>query len=81
MTAVPAPGCPGETWRFFTQFDGTTPTPPTTSGPVGGRIAAATVNQWTGGFVATVRVAAGSSAINGWRVSIAMPTGATITSG
>jgi hypothetical protein len=37
------------------------------------------VNQWTGGFVATVRVTAGSAPINGWTVSLTLPSGATIT--
>jgi len=36
------------------------------------------VNQWQGGFVATVRVTAGSSRINGWTVSMALPDGARI---
>jgi cellulase/cellobiase CelA1 len=38
-----------------------------------------TVNQWNGGFVVTVRVTAGSSAINGWTVTTTLPGGATIT--
>ncbi|MFJ6167080.1 endo-1,4-beta-xylanase [Micromonospora orduensis] len=54
--------------------------PPTTPPPgPGGCTAAVTVNQWTGGFVANVRVTAGSSALNGWTVTIALPSGATVT--
>ncbi|MET7863584.1 endo-1,4-beta-xylanase [Micromonospora taraxaci] len=73
--------------------NGTTPTdpPPTTTPPptdpppttpppgTGGCTATVSVNQWTGGFVANVRVTAGSSALNGWTVTIALPSGATVT--
>jgi cellulase/cellobiase CelA1 len=37
------------------------------------------VNQWSGGFVATVRVTAGNSAINGWQVAVTVPSGAAVT--
>jgi cellulase/cellobiase CelA1 len=40
-----------------------------------------TFNQWNGGFVGTVRVTAGSAAINGWTVTATLPSGATVTSG
>ncbi|MEV7327699.1 endo-1,4-beta-xylanase [Micromonospora sp. NPDC093244] len=54
--------------------------PPTTPPPgTGGCTATVTVNQWTGGFVANVRVTAGSSALNGWTVTVALPSGATVT--
>ncbi|MDG4781868.1 endo-1,4-beta-xylanase [Micromonospora sp. WMMD961] len=54
--------------------------PPTTPPPgPGGCTATVSVNQWTGGFVANVRVTAGSSALNGWTVTIALPSGATVT--
>ncbi|WTD65325.1 endo-1,4-beta-xylanase [Micromonospora sp. NBC_01638] len=56
----------------------TTP-PPTTPPANGGCTATVTVNQWTGGFVANVRVTAGSSALNSWTVTIALPSGATVT--
>jgi endo-1,4-beta-xylanase len=72
--------------------NGTTPTdpptttppptdPPTTTPPpgTGGCTATVSVNQWNGGFVANVRVTAGSSALNGWTVTIALPSGATVT--
>jgi endo-1,4-beta-xylanase len=45
----------------------------------GGCTATVTVNQWTGGFVATVRVTAGASALNGWRVTLTLASGATVT--
>ena len=35
-------------------------------------------SQWPGGFVANVNVTAGSSAINGWRVTMTLPSGASI---
>ncbi|WP_328415877.1 endo-1,4-beta-xylanase [Micromonospora sp. NBC_00389] len=57
----------------------TTP-PPTTPPPgPGGCTATVSVNQWTGGFVGTMRVTAGSSALNSWAVTITLPTGATVT--
>ncbi|WP_442934994.1 endo-1,4-beta-xylanase [Micromonospora sp. CPCC 205558] len=72
--------------------NGTTPTDPPTDPPTnpptdpptnppgtGGCTATVSVNQWTGGFVANVRVTAGSSALNGWTVTIALPSGATVT--
>ncbi|MFC6023737.1 cellulose binding domain-containing protein, partial [Plantactinospora solaniradicis] len=65
----------------------TTTRPPTTSptttpptGGAGGCTASVSVNQWNGGFVATVRVTAGQSAITGWRVTITLPSGVTVSS-
>ncbi|WP_123606325.1 endo-1,4-beta-xylanase [Micromonospora sp. Llam0] len=59
---------------------GTTPPPATTPPPSGGGCSATvSMNSWNGGFVATVRVTAGSSAINGWRVRLTVPSGATVT--
>jgi Cellulose binding domain len=60
----------------------TTPpaTPPTTTPPGSGSCSASvSINQWTGGFVVTVRVTAGSAAVNGWIVTATLPTGASIT--
>ncbi|MFF0232775.1 endo-1,4-beta-xylanase [Micromonospora sp. NPDC005254] len=56
-------------------------TPPPTTPPPGqtGCSASVTVNQWNGGFVANVRVTAGSSALNGWTVTLTLPSGATVT--
>ncbi len=85
---------PGEVWRFFTQFAGTTPTPtaspttsptgsPTTSPttPVPGGCAATyrTASQWSGGFQGEVTVTAGAAAISGWRVSWTLANGQSIT--
>jgi endo-1,4-beta-xylanase len=63
-------------------------TPPVSSPPVsspppnpggGSCTATVSVNQWQGGFVATVRVTAGSAAINAWTVALALPSSATVT--
>ncbi|MDG4774503.1 endo-1,4-beta-xylanase [Solwaraspora sp. WMMD792] len=58
----------------------TTPPPATTPPPSGGGCSATvSMNSWNGGFVATVRVTAGSSSINGWRVRLTVPSGASVT--
>jgi poly(hydroxyalkanoate) depolymerase family esterase len=54
--------------------------PSNPGGGTGGCTATTSVNQWQGGFVVTVRVTAGSSAINGWNVTLPVPAGATVTS-
>lgn len=55
-------------------------TPPVTTPPVtGGCTASVSLNSWTGGFVATVRVTAGSAGTNGWTVGLTLPSGATVT--
>jgi endo-1,4-beta-xylanase len=57
------------------------PPPSSTTPPPSGAGCTATVslNSWTGGYVATVRVTAGSSALNGWTVTVALPSGGAIT--
>ncbi|GIF75258.1 glucuronyl esterase domain-containing protein [Asanoa siamensis] len=76
-------------WQTPTLTDGPPTTDPTggpTGGPTtpppagGGCTATVSVNQWTGGFVATVRVTAGAAPINGWTVGVTLGAGATITS-
>ncbi|MFC6018466.1 endo-1,4-beta-xylanase [Plantactinospora solaniradicis] len=59
----------------------TPPIPPTTTPGGGGAgcTASVSLNSWTGGFVATVRVTAGSSGTNGWSVGVTLPSGATVT--
>jgi endo-1,4-beta-xylanase len=55
-------------------------TPPTTPpNPTTGCSAAVSLNAWTGGFVATVRVTAGTAPISGWRVQLTLPSGVTVT--
>ena len=54
-------------------------TPPVTPPPDGACSASVSLNSWNGGFVATVRVTAGSAPINGWTVGLTLPSGAAIT--
>ncbi|MFF5228890.1 endo-1,4-beta-xylanase [Dactylosporangium sp. NPDC000521] len=60
-------------------------TPPVSSSssqppiPSGGCTATVSVNQWQGGFVATVRVTAGANGTNAWTVTMPLPSGATVT--
>ncbi|MBW4701678.1 MULTISPECIES: PHB depolymerase family esterase [unclassified Micromonospora] len=56
----------------------TTP-PPTTPPATGGCSASVSLNSWTGGFVATVKVTAGSSGTRGWTVSVTLPGGTSVT--
>ncbi|HEY0001282.1 MAG TPA: endo-1,4-beta-xylanase [Actinoplanes sp.] len=60
----------------------TVPTTAPTSAPPASAGCAATVsvNQWTSGFVATVRVTAGSAALAGWTAGVTLPSGSAITS-
>ncbi|MET8043743.1 cellulose binding domain-containing protein [Micromonospora sp. NPDC005215] len=59
-------------------------TPPPTTPPPGGTPACTAVyavqDQWNGGFVANVTVTAGTTALTGWRVSLNLPSGASVTS-
>jgi len=53
--------------------------PPTDPPPATGCTATVSTNQWTGGFVATVRVTAGATQVNGWTVAATLPSGAAVT--
>ncbi|WBB80595.1 endo-1,4-beta-xylanase [Micromonospora sp. WMMD882] len=55
------------------------PTTPPVTPPPPGCSATVSLNSWTGGFVATVKVTAGSSALRGWVVGITLPSGTTVT--
>ncbi|WP_328475049.1 endo-1,4-beta-xylanase [Actinoplanes sp. NBC_00393] len=58
----------------------TSPTPSTSNPPVpAGCSARVTLNSWTGGYTATVRVTAGSSPVNGWSVGVTVPSGGAVT--
>jgi endo-1,4-beta-xylanase len=72
-TTVPG-GDPGTTTTTTT----TTTTPPPNPGS-GDCTASVSLNNWNGGFVATVKVTAGSSALNGWKVTTSLPSGTTVT--
>ncbi|GAA2714987.1 glucuronyl esterase domain-containing protein [Actinoplanes palleronii] len=77
-------------WQTPTLTTGSSPSPsspspsnpsspsPSTPGSAG-CTASASVNSWTGGFVATIRVTAGSIPVNGWSVGLTLPAGVTIT--
>ncbi|WP_422769707.1 GDSL-type esterase/lipase family protein [Plantactinospora sp. WMMC1484] len=56
-------------------------TPPTTppTNPPAGCAASVSLNSWNGGFVATVRVTAGSAGTTGWTVGLTLPGGVTVT--
>ena len=56
----------------------TSRTTTTTGGGSGGCTATATTNQWQGGFVQSVTVQAAGTT-SGWRVTIGVPSGASIT--
>jgi len=58
----------------------TPPVNPTTPPVTGGCSATiASIDQWPGGFVVNIRVTAGSSGTNGWRVTATLPSGSSIT--
>ncbi|GIJ50284.1 beta-xylanase [Virgisporangium aliadipatigenens] len=73
----PPPSSPGQS------SPGTPPSsPPVTSSPPptgNGCTASVSINQWNNGFVVTVRVTAGASAINGWNVALTLPSGAAVS--
>ncbi|MER7457425.1 endo-1,4-beta-xylanase [Micromonospora sp. NPDC126480] len=55
-----------------------TPPPSTPPPGPGGCNASVSLQTWTGGFVATVRVTAGSSGTNGWAVTMTLPGGVSL---
>jgi endo-1,4-beta-xylanase len=70
----------GTTTSTTTSTTTTTMTTSTTNGPLPtGCTASVSVNSWTGGFVATVKVTAGSVGLRGWRVTTALPSGTAVT--
>ncbi|MEU3415272.1 cellulose binding domain-containing protein [Streptomyces sp. NPDC006658] len=85
--AAPQDGAPGdsgprtwlpqEVWKFFTQFQPTTPSPGTATCQVTG-----TVNAWNTGLTANLTITnTGTTAIDGWSLAFTLPEGQTITSG
>ena len=60
----------------------TTSSTTTTAGGGGSGACTATyevTSSWPGGFVANVTVTAGSTALNGWKVTLGLPSGAALT--
>ncbi|MGC5033843.1 S8 family serine peptidase [Micromonospora sp. DT229] len=77
---TPPPTTPPPTTPPPTTPPPTTP-PPTTPPPGGNRSCTAVFtvqDQWNGGFVANVTVTAGTTALNGWRVTLNLPSGASV---
>ncbi|WP_229072858.1 endo-1,4-beta-xylanase [Actinoplanes sp. DH11] len=72
----------------LTELGGGTTTPsspvpsspsPSSSNPAAGCTATTSVNAWTGGFVVTVKVTAGATALTGWTVGVTVPSGSAVT--
>ena len=60
-------------------LNGGTTDPPDDPPPTGeGCTATISTNQWQDGFVGTVRVTAGGSAVSSWTATVTLPSGATI---
>ena len=53
--------------------------PPPSNPPASSCAATLSVNSWGGGFVATVKVTAGTTALNGWAATVALPSGTAVT--
>ncbi|MBM0202855.1 cellulose binding domain-containing protein [Micromonospora sp. STR1s_5] len=72
--------------KSLTLDDGTPPptTPPPTTPPPTGTTGCTAVysvqDQWNGGFVANVSVTAGTTALTGWRVTLTLPSGVSVSS-
>jgi len=79
---TPVPTTPVPTTPVPTTPVPTTPVPttpvPTTPAPTGACSASLSANAWTGGFVETVTVTA-TRPLTGWRVTLGLPSGATVT--
>jgi endo-1,4-beta-xylanase len=52
---------------------------PSSPPPPAGCTATVSLNSWNGGFVATIRVTAGSAPVGGWSVTANLPSGAAVT--
>ncbi|WP_306209349.1 extracellular catalytic domain type 1 short-chain-length polyhydroxyalkanoate depolymerase [Actinoplanes sp. RD1] len=78
--SLPLSGMARMAIAFFGLDTTTPPTDPTTPPPSGACTATVSLNSWTGGYVATVRVTAGAAALSGWTVSVTLPSGGAVTS-
>jgi poly(3-hydroxybutyrate) depolymerase len=68
---------PAEVWKFFAQFQTSTPPPDTATCRV-----TSTVSAWNSGLTANITLTnTGTTAINGWSLAFTLPAGQTITSG
>ncbi|MEV6848833.1 endo-1,4-beta-xylanase [Actinoplanes sp. NPDC051411] len=57
---------------------GTSGSSPTTPAS-GGCNASVSLNSWNGGYTASVHVTAGAAAVNGWTVTVTLPSGGAVT--
>ncbi|PWI20338.1 cellulose-binding protein [Streptomyces sp. Act143] len=86
--AAPQDGAPGdsgrtwlpaEVWKFFTQFQDSTPEPEPE--PAACRVTTG-VNAWNTGLTSSITLTnTGDTAIDGWSLAFTLPAGQTITSG
>jgi endo-1,4-beta-xylanase len=84
LNALNAGGTTNPTTRPPTSPPVTPTSPAPTSAPPSnpsgsGCTATVTLNSWNGGYVANVRVSAGSAAVNGWTVGVTLPSGSSLT--
>jgi acetylxylan esterase len=78
VTTTTTTTAPVTTTTTTTSGPGTTTTGPSTGG--GCSATYSTTNSWGGGFIGSVDVKAGSSPINGWSVTLSLPSGSSIVS-
>ena len=89
--AAPQDGAPGdsgsrtwlpqEVWKFFTQFQSSTPPPDPSPGTSTCRVTD-TVTAWNTGLVSNITITnTGTTPIDGWSLVFTLPGGQTITSG
>ncbi|WP_222836766.1 cellulose binding domain-containing protein [Cellulomonas flavigena] len=87
-TASPAPSPAPSPTPSITPTPSPTPSPSATPTPTatpppppnpGGCTATVSLNQWNGGFVATIKVTAGSSGLSGWTTTVTLPGGAGVS--
>ncbi|MEU1188031.1 cellulose binding domain-containing protein [Streptomyces sp. NPDC005859] len=68
---------PAEVWKFFTQFQASTPPPGTATCRV-----TATVSAWNTGLSSNISIAnTGTTTIDGWSLVLTLPAGQTVTAG
>jgi endo-1,4-beta-xylanase len=79
-TPTPSTSTPTPSTSTPTPTGSSTPTPTATSGSGSCSTAYSLTSSWSGGFVANVDVTAGSAPINGWNVTLTLPSGTSITS-
>ncbi|BBH70810.1 hypothetical protein ACTI_74950 [Actinoplanes sp. OR16] len=81
VSPSPSPSSPSPSPSTSPSTSPSPSTPPSSSPPPvpGGCTAAISLNSWTGGYVATVTVTAGTTPLNGWTVGTTLPSGSAVT--